>query len=106
MYCTRDGEKFFVLCIFAVLDHSFISILAKVIAVRLITVHNQYGTSDLIAVCKNRLIHKGLAAKTIPAFVRVKASRMVASALVVFAVILYKEWSIFRYRKWKTSAGS
>lgn len=87
----RNSQKLFVCCIFTIFYHSFISILGKVIAMSFVTMHNKHCASDLIDIFKNRLIHKGLTTKTIPAFVRVKASCMVTSVFVIFTVIFYND---------------
>ena len=67
MACSRNKQQFFVILILVSVNHSGISVLAKIAGMRLIPMKYHYRTSDFIAVLENRRIHKGLTADYIPA---------------------------------------
>ena len=66
MACSRNKQQFFVILILVSVDHSGISVLAKIAGMRLVPMKYHYRTSDFIAVLENWHIHKGLTANHIP----------------------------------------
>lgn len=60
-------EKLLIICILAVLCHCGVGVLAEITGVGFFAVNDENGTSDLAAVCVDRLVHEGHTADDIPA---------------------------------------
>ena len=69
MDCIRDDQQLLVICIRVILHHCGISIAAEIAGMGFLPVHDKDCAADLIAVLKDRLVHKGHAADHIPAAV-------------------------------------
>lgn len=68
-----DCKEFFVLRVWISFHHVRICVLAEIEGMSGIPVHDQHSGTDLLAVLKDRLIHKGHTAGHIPALIGVQS---------------------------------
>jgi hypothetical protein len=69
MDCIGNNQQLLIVYIRVILHHCGISIAAEITGMRLLPVHDKNCAAYLIAVLKDRLVHKGHTADHIPAAV-------------------------------------
>ena len=86
MHGSGDNHQLFVVA-FQLLE----SILAEVTGVGFLTMNEQYGTADFIAVCQDRCVEKCEIGSFVPAQTGVDGTGMIASLSLVVIVIIFHE---------------